>query len=108
MRWFFLMLVFSFWGLMSCRKIIQPAPTFNTKIEEHRQAEKVESDSDIGLLICGTYEGIAAFTEFKEWNRYLTENLKLDSIDVETVPNEVYTLWLTSKLKKMEACPKLK
>jgi hypothetical protein len=68
MGWFFLMLVFSFWGLMSCRKIIQPAPSFNTKIEEHRQTEKVDSSSDVGLLICDTSE-TAAFTDFKEWKR---------------------------------------
>lgn len=79
---------------MSCRKIIQPVPSFNIKIEEHRQ-----SDSDIGLLFCGIDE-TAAFTDFKEWNRYLTTSLNLDSIDVETIPNGIYTVVVNFKIEE--------
>ena len=95
----FCLLVFSFLGLMSCRKIAQPAPSFRTEIEEHQPREKVESSSDIGLLICGINEA-EAFTEFKEWNRYLTTSLKLDSIDVETIPKGIYTVMINFKIEE--------
>jgi len=84
---------------MSCRKIIQPAPSSRTEIEEHQPTEKVESGSDIGLWICGTDE-TAAFTDFKQWNRYLTTSLELDSIDVETIPKGIYTVMVNFKIEK--------
>jgi hypothetical protein len=90
---------FFFFGRMSCRKIIQPVPYFSTEIEEHQPTEKVESGSDIGLLFCGTDE-TAAFTDFKEWNRYLTTSLNLDSIDVETIPKGVYTVMVDFKIEE--------
>lgn len=77
---------------------MEPVPSFNTKIEAHRQAEKIDSDADTGLLICGTNEGAAAFTEFKEWKGHLTENLMLDSIDVKTIPKGIYTVMVNFKI----------
>ena len=78
------------------------------KLKRIGQAEKVDSDADIGLFICGINEGAAAFTEFKEWKTHLTENLMLDSIDVKTISKGIYTVMLNFKIKEDGSLSELK